>query len=56
VAVAKSDEGVAAVVQLADGQRTLEELAQGAGLELGTLQQTLRSLVELGAVRFSTGS
>lgn len=56
VAVAKSDAGVAAVVQLADGKRTLEELAQSAGLELGTLQQTLRSLVELGAVRFSTGS
>lgn len=56
VAVATSDAGVAAVVQLADGKRTLEELAQGARLEVGTLQQTLQSLVNLGAVRFSTGS
>lgn len=56
VAVARSDESVAAVLRLADGRRTLEQLAAGAGLELGTVQQTLRSLVELGAVRFSTGS
>jgi hypothetical protein len=56
VAVARSDAGVAAVVQLADGKRTLEQLAAGAGLPVGTLQATLQGLVELGAVRFSTGS
>jgi len=56
VAVAKSDEGVAAVVALADGKRTLEELAAGAGLEVAGLRQTLQGLVDLGAVRFSTGS
>lgn len=56
VAVAKSDDGVAAVMDLADGTRTVEELATGAGLDVGTLQETLRGLVELGAVHFSTGS
>jgi len=56
VAVARSDPGAAAVVQLADGKRTLEELARGARLEVAALQQTLQSLVDLGAVRFSTGS
>ena len=56
VAVARSDEGVAAVVGLADGKRTLAELAAGTGLEVGVLQQTLQDLVDLGAVRFSTGS
>jgi hypothetical protein len=56
VAVAKSDENVAAVVQLADGTRTLEELAAGAGLDVGALKETLQGLVDLGAVRFSTGS
>jgi hypothetical protein len=56
VAVARSDERVAALVGLADGKRTLADLAQGAGLEAGVLEQTLRDLVDLGAVRFSTGS
>jgi len=56
VAVAKSDAGIAAVVGLADGKRTLEQLAAGAELPMGTLEATLRGLVELGAVRFSTGS
>jgi hypothetical protein len=56
VAVAKSDAGAAAVIGLADGKRTLEELAQGVGLELAQLRQTLQGLVDLGAVRFSTGS
>ena len=56
VAVARSDESVAAVVQLADGTRTLEELAARAGMEVGALRETLQGLVDLGAVRFSTGS
>lgn len=56
VAVARSDAAVAAVVQLADGKRTLAELAAGAGLEVGQLEETLQGLVDLGAVRFSTGS
>ena len=56
VAVARSDATVAAVVQLADGKRTLAELAAGAGVEVATLEHTLQGLVDLGAVRFSTGS
>jgi hypothetical protein len=56
VAVARSDDTVAAVVQLADGKRTLEQLAAGAGLAVARLEETLTGLVDLGAVRFSTGS
>jgi hypothetical protein len=56
VAVARSDAAVAAVVQLADGKRTLAELAAGAGLHARDLEETLKGLVDLGAVRFSTGS
>jgi hypothetical protein len=56
VAVARSDDMVAAVVQLADGKRTLEQVARGAGLEVAQLEDTLQGLVDLGAVRFATGS
>jgi len=56
VAVARSDESVAALIELADGKRTLEELAAGAGVQVAELRQTLQGLVDLGAVRFSTGS
>ena len=56
VAVARSDDTVVAVVQLADGKRTLEQLAAGAGLEVAQVEETLQGLVDLGAVRFSTGS
>jgi hypothetical protein len=56
VAVARSDAAVAAVIRLADGKRTLAELAAGAGLEASELAQTLKGLVDLGAVRSSTGS
>src|SRR5205814_1347197 len=56
VAVARSDASVAAVIERADGRRTLEELAAGAGLQVAELRQTLQGLVDLGAVRFSTGS
>jgi hypothetical protein len=56
VAVARSDASVATVVGLADGKRTLEQLATDASLELPVLEATLRDLVELGAMRFSTGS
>src|SRR5207245_9100211 len=45
VAVARSDESVTAVVQLADGTRTLEELAAGAAIEVNALQETLQGLV-----------
>ena len=56
VAVARSDENVAAVVQLADGTRTLGEIAGAAGLGVKDLEATLQGLVDLGAVRFSSGS
>lgn len=56
VAVARSDETVAAVVQLADGRRTLWEVAAGAGLGVKHLEATLQGLVDLGAMRFSSGS
>ena len=56
VAVARSNQAVAAVVQLADGRRTLEDLAREAGLRPAELAATLEGLVDLGAVRFSTGS
>jgi len=56
VAVARSTDAIAALLGLADGRKTLAELAHGAGLEVRELEQTLHGLVELGAVRFSTGS
>lgn len=56
VAVARGDAGVAAVVELADGRRTLEQIASGAGLPLAELQATVAGLVDLGALRFPTGS
>ncbi|OLE50373.1 MAG: hypothetical protein AUG01_01360 [Candidatus Rokubacteria bacterium 13_1_20CM_2_69_58] len=56
VAVARSTAAVAALLRLADGRKTLAQLALDAGLEVRELEQTLHGLVELGAVRFSTGS
>jgi len=56
VAVARSDESVAAVVRLADGRRTLGEIAGVAGLGVKDLEAALQGLVDLGAVRFSSGS
>lgn len=56
VAVARSDESVAAVVQLADGKRTLGEIAGVTGLGVKDLEAALHGLVDLGAVRFSSGS
>ncbi|HKW41358.1 MAG TPA: hypothetical protein VJN39_08915 [Gemmatimonadales bacterium] len=56
VAVARSDDSVAALIDLADGTRTVAEVAAGAGLAVAAVRETLRGLVDLGAVRFSTGS
>ncbi|PYO62544.1 MAG: hypothetical protein DMD49_00430 [Gemmatimonadetes bacterium] len=56
VAVARTDSAVARVVELADGRRTLEELARAAGLPRNELEATLAGLTDLGAVRFGTGS
>jgi hypothetical protein len=56
VAVARSTDPVEKVLALADGRRTVEELAAGAGVTAAQLDETLRGLVEIGALRFSTGS
>lgn len=56
VAVARSDATVAALVRIADGERSLAQLAAQAGLEVRELEATVRGLVELGAMRFATGS
>ncbi|HVH08718.1 MAG TPA: hypothetical protein VM736_02890 [Gemmatimonadales bacterium] len=56
VAVARSDARVSAVLALADGTKTLSELAAGAGFPVAELEATLDGLVDVGAIRFSTGS
>src|SRR5438477_392086 len=56
VAVARADAAVASVVELADGRKTLPELAREAGLRSEDLDATLAGLADLGAVRFATGS
>src|SRR2546427_13128796 len=50
VAVARTDEAVAAILKLTDGKRTLAELARVAGLGGAPLDETLQGLVDLGAV------
>ena len=56
VAVARTESAVARVVELADGRRTLEELARATGVPHHDLEATLAGLTELGAIRFATGS
>jgi hypothetical protein len=56
VSVARTDASVATLLELADGRKSLEDLAREAGLRPGELAATLQQLVEIGAVRFSTGS
>ena len=56
VTVARADAAVASVVELADGRKTLPELAREAGLRSDHLEATLAGLADLGAVRFATGS
>jgi hypothetical protein len=56
VAVARADSAVASVVALADGRKTLHELAREAGLEAADLEAAAAGLADLGAVRFATGS
>ncbi|HEU5262292.1 MAG TPA: hypothetical protein VFU41_12815 [Gemmatimonadales bacterium] len=56
VAVARSDAAVAAVLELADGRRTLADLARAARVEPAVMEEMLRGLIDLGALRFSTGS
>lgn len=56
VAVARSSETVEQVLHLADGRRTRVQLAAQLEMAPAQLDETLRGLVEVGAVRFSTGS
>lgn len=56
VSVARTTVVVDTIMELADGRRTMEDLASQAGLRPAELEATLQGLVELGAVRFSTGS
>jgi hypothetical protein len=56
VSVARTTTTIATVLELADGRRSLDDLARDAGLKPGELEATIEGLVEIGAVRFSTGS
>lgn len=56
VSVARANAAASALVELADGRRSLEELAREAGLRPAEAEATLVGLAELGAVRFGTGS
>lgn len=56
VSVARTTVVIDTIMELADGRKTIEDLAVLAGLRPAELQATVQGLVELGAVRFSTGS
>jgi len=56
VSVARTSSAIATLLELADGRKSLDDLAREAGLRPGELEATLDQLVEIGAVRFSTGS
>lgn len=56
VSVARTSTAIATLLELADGRKTVEDLAREAGLRPAELEATLDELVEIGAVRFSTGS
>jgi hypothetical protein len=56
VSVARTSTAVATLLELADGRKSLDDLAREAGLRPAELQATLEGLVDIGAVRFSHGS
>jgi hypothetical protein len=56
VSVARTSSAIATLLELADGRKSMEDLAREAGLRPAELEATLDELVEIGAVRFSTGS
>jgi DNA-binding IclR family transcriptional regulator len=56
VSVARTSSAIATLLELADGRKTMDDLAREAGLRPAELEATLDELVEIGAVRFSTGS
>ena len=56
VSVARTSSAITALLELADGRKTLDDMAREAGLRPAELEATLEGLVDIGAVRFSTGS
>lgn len=56
VSVARTTTAIATLLELADGRKSLDDLAREAGLRPAELQATLEGLVDIGAVRFSHGS
>jgi hypothetical protein len=56
VSVARTTTEIAMLLELADGRKTLDDLAREAGLRPAELEATLEGLVDIGAVRFSVGS
>jgi len=56
VTVARTTTAIATLLELADGRKSLDDLAREAGLRPAELQATLEGLVDIGAVRFSHGS
>jgi hypothetical protein len=56
VSVARTSATIATLLELADGRKSLDDLAREAGLRPAELEATLEGLVEIGAVRFSHGS
>jgi len=56
VSVARTSAAIDTLLELADGRKSLDDLAREAGLRPAELQATLEGLVDIGAVRFSHGS
>lgn len=56
VSVARTTTTIATLLELADGRKSLDDLAREAGLRPAELEATLEGLVDIGAVRFSHGS
>ena len=56
VSVARTTTTIATLLELADGRKSLDDLAREAGLRPAELEATLEGLVDIGAVRFSLGS
>lgn len=56
VSVARTSATITTLLELADGRKSLDDLAREAGLRPAELEATLDGLVEIGAVRFSHGS
>ena len=56
VSVARTTTAIATLLELADGRKSLDDLAREAGLRPAELEATLEGLVDIGAVRFFLGS